>query len=315
MPRPRALPAALAALSLLAACGGGRDAGADADNALSRDLTLASSTTRPALDSSVRLGGDTAATRDEPAPTPSPAARPEPAPAAPPAPPAEQRVRRPAPSRPAPEPVRRPPPRPAPAAEASAAVADATAPEAPAAASAASAAGAGAGRSLAAGTLLAGTLGQRVCTESNRPGDRFVATLGSDVAGPGGATLPAGTPIVLELARASADPPSAEFVVRGVSVGGEFVPVVAEAQPVTGAVERQQVVDKASSAKGKAVQGAIAGAILGRVLGGSSKGAIIGAAGGAAAGAAMGRGRSHEEACFSPGAAVRVRLTEALAVR
>jgi hypothetical protein len=177
------------------------------------------------------------------------------------------------------------------------------------------AAGAGAGRALAAGTLLAGELSQRVCAESSRPGDRFVATLGAAVSGSGGAMLPAGTPIVLELARVTSDPPTAEFVVRGVSLAGEFVPVVAEAQPVTGSVERHQVVDREGTSKGKAVQGAIAGAILGRVLGGSGKGAVIGAAGGAAAGAAMGRGRSHEEACLTPGAAVRVRLSEALAVR
>jgi hypothetical protein len=163
--------------------------------------------------------------------------------------------------------------------------------------------------------VLAGTLGQRVCTESNRPGDRFVATLGAAVTGPGGATLPAGTSIVLELARAGDDPPRVEFVVRGVSVDGEFVPVVAEAQPVTGDVERHTVVERANTSRGKAAQGAIAGAILGRVLGGSGRSTVIGAAGGAAAGAIMGRGKDHQEACLTAGAPVRVRLTEALAVR
>jgi hypothetical protein len=112
------------------------------------------------------------------------------------------------------------------------------------------------GRAIAAGTLLAASLGQRVCTESNRPGDRFVATLGSEVTGPGGATLPAGTPVVLELSRATADPPTVEFLVRGVSLGGEFVPVVADASPVTGEAERRQVVDRRGSGTGKAVQGA-----------------------------------------------------------
>jgi hypothetical protein len=75
---------------------------------------------------------------------------------------------------------------------------------------------------------------------------------------------------VLEFARAAGDPPSVEFVVRGVSVGGEFVAVSADVQPVTGTVERREVVDKPSSAGGKAAQGAIAGAILGRVLGGGA---------------------------------------------
>ncbi len=313
--RPRALHGLFASGALLvAACGAESAADRGADSALARDLTLASSTARPTLDSTVALGGDTAAAAPAsvaPAPRPA-AARPAPAP-----------VRRAEPA-----PARRTPPR-RPAAAAPAAVAAARTPAAAPddaaggaprdtpgdAAATGPAAGTGAGRSIAAGTLLAGSLGQRVCTESSRPGDRFVAVLGSDVTGTGGATLPAGTPIVLELARASTDPPSVEFVVRGVSVGGEFVPVVAEAQPVTGEVERREVVDKAGSSKSKAVQGAIAGAILGRVLGGSGKSTVIGAAGGAAAGAAMGRGRSHEESCLTAGAPVRVRLAEALAVR
>jgi outer membrane lipoprotein SlyB len=90
----------------------------------------------------------------------------------------------------------------------------------------------------------------------------------------------------------------------------------ADAQPVTGGtVERREVVDRAGNAKGKAAQGAVAGAILGRVLGGDTKGTVVGAAGGAAAGAALGRSRTHEESCFTPGAEVRMRLKEALAVR
>ena len=325
--RPVALSAALLSSAvLLAACGGGRDTARSADSALARDLTLVSSISRPPLDSTVVLGGDTAATRPTPAAPLPPPAEAVPAPVPTPASTRAPRAR-PAPTRvptPAPDPasgstavpVRRTPSRRAPSAEAPVEVAAAPVASAPAPAPTAGASvGAGAGRAIAAGTLLAGTLGQRVCSESNRPGDRFVATLGSEVTGAGGATLPAGTPIVLELASASTDPPRAEFVVRGVSVGGEFVPVSAEAQPVTGDVERRDVVDKASSAKGKAVQGAIAGAILGRVLGGSGRATVIGAAGGAAAGAAMGRGRSHVEACLVPGAAVRVRLSEALAVR
>jgi hypothetical protein len=313
--RPRVLHGLVAGGALLvAACGAGSATDRDADSALARDLTLASSTARPTLDSAVSLGGDTAAAAPASvAPAARPAARPAPAPVAvrraEPAPPRRAPTRRPAAAAPAAVAA-------APAAAAAPGdAADGAPRDAPGDAATGPAAGTGAGRSIAAGTLLAGSLGQRVCTESNRPGDRFVAVLGGEVTGTGGATLPAGTPIVLELARASTDPPSVEFVVRGVSVGGEFVPVVAEAQPVTGEVERREVVDKAGSSKSKAVQGAIAGAILGRVLGGGGKSTVIGAAGGAAAGAAMGRGRSHEESCLTAGAPVRVRLAEALAVR
>lgn len=308
--------ASLAATLLFAACGGGDRAAAD--SALARDLTLAAGSGRPSIDNTLPLGGDTASAR----PAAPAVAPPTPAAARPTAAPptrataarsevarAEATVRR-APARPVPA-----SPAPVPAEEDPVATSAPAVAEATSAPAAGPANGAGSGRALAAGTLLAGTLGQRVCTESNRPGDRFVATLGADATGPGGATLPAGTPLVLEFARATGEPPAVEFVVRGVSVGGEFVPMVAEASPVTGDVERRQVVDKPGSAKGKAVQGAIAGAILGRVLGGGAKGTVIGAAGGAAAGAAMGRGRSHEEACLTPGAPVRIRLSEALVLR
>jgi hypothetical protein len=266
---------------LLAACGG-RDTAGTPDRALDRDLTLASSVARAPVGPAAL--GDTAATQ----PTAVPVRRAPPRRAPTPDAPAE--VAR------TPEPA----PAPAPAAAPGAGAAAATAP--------------GAGRSIAAGTVLAGTLGQRVCAESNRPGDRFVATLAAAVAGTGGATLPAGTPVVLEFSTASGDPPRVEFVVRGVSLDGDFVPVVADVQPVTGEVERRRVVDKAGSAAGTAVQGAVVGAILGRVLGGG-KGTVIGAAGGAAAGAAMGRSRTHEEVCLAPGAAVQVRLGERLVVR
>jgi hypothetical protein len=156
----------------------------------------------------------------------------------------------------APAAPREAPPRPAPPAVADASPdAPAPAPDAPARAGDGTAEGSGAGRSLAAGTVLAGTLEQRVCTESNRPGDRLVATLSGAVNGPGGVVLPAGTPLVLEVSRVAGDPPVAEFVVRGVSVEGEFVPVVADASPVRGETERREVTDKAGDLRERRSQG------------------------------------------------------------
>ena len=307
--------AAVTAAVLLAACGG-RDTAAAPDRALDRDLTLASSVARAPVGPSAL--GDTAATQPTPAAPLPPPAEASPAADAPRA--APRRAPAAVADEPTAVPVRRTPPRRTPTPDVPAEVARAPEPApapAPAAAPAAGAAAAtapGTGRSIAAGTVLAGTLGQRVCAESNRPGDRFVATLAGAVAGSGGATLPAGTPVVLEFSSASGDPPRVEFVVRGVSLDGEFVPLVADVQPVTGEVERRRVVDKAGGAAGKAVQGAVVGAVLGRVLGGG-KGTVIGAAGGAAAGAAMGRGRTHDEVCLAPGAAVQVRLGESLVVR
>jgi hypothetical protein len=322
VPPPASFAAAVLGASLVAslaaACGGDRRPAparrVGVDSALARDLTLATGASRRTpsdavpLDDSLPLGGDTAATRQPDAPPERSAAQA----VADPASPREARV----PARTAtasgaprtPATVRRAPPPVAVAADATPVPPPPTSVSTPAP-TATPAPSPGSGRFLAAGTILAGTLGQRVCSETNRPGDRLVATLGGEVAGPGGVVLPAGTPLVLELARLAGNPPTAEFVVRGVSIAGDFVPIVADASPVTGDVERHQVVDKASD-KGKAVQGAVAGAILGQVLGRDTRSTVIGAAGGAAAGAALGRGRSHDETCLAGGAAVRVRLTE-----
>lgn len=320
--RPRAHPsapllaAALLGSVLAAACGRSDAPPAGADSALARDLTLANGTARPALNDTVALGGDTAAVAaptPEPAPTPVPSV-PSPAPARTPSSDARASSAR-SSAAPRQTVTTRRAPVPAPVASAAVDAPDESRAAGPAASPAATGTvSAAVGRSLAAGTVLTGTLGQRVCTESNHPGDRLVATLGSDVSGPAGVVLPAGTPLVLEVARVAGDPPAAEFVVRGVSVGGEFVPIVADAAPVTGSTERRQVIDKASD-KGKAVQGAVAGAILGQILGRSTKSTVIGAAGGAAAGAAIGRGTSHREACVASGAPVRVQLTERFTVR
>ena len=52
---------------------------------------------------------------------------------------------------------------------------------------------------IAAGTGIALTANSRVCTQSNRPGDKIVATVTSAVTGSNGAVIPAGSKVVLEI--------------------------------------------------------------------------------------------------------------------
>ncbi|MBC8087455.1 MAG: hypothetical protein H7Z40_09315 [Phycisphaerae bacterium] len=128
------------------------------------------------------------------------------------------------------------------------------------------------------------------------------------VTGPDGASLPAGTPIVVEMA--AAEPPADfAFRVKGVQVDGKFIP--AEGRVTSDGATTDRRVSKGGD-KGKVATGAIIGAILGRVLGGSTKGTVIGAAGGAAAGSVMAARNSTVEHCLPAGATITVTLDSPL---
>jgi len=131
-----------------------------------------------------------------------------------------------------------------------------------------------------------------------------VATLNNAVTGPDGGTLPAGTPIVVEMA--AAEPPADfAFRVKGVQVDGKFIP--AEGRVTSEGATTNRRVSKGGD-KGKVATGAVIGAILGRVLGGGTKGTIIGAAGGAAAGTVAAARNSMVEHCLPAGATITVTL-------
>jgi hypothetical protein len=169
------------------------------------------------------------------------------------------------------------------------------------------------GPSLGRGALLAGTTGSRLCSTSNRPGDRLVATLAADVAGADGVVLPAGTGVVLEVASISPQG-KVELIARGVSLNGAFHPIVADVAVGEAPLETRTVAGT-NDTKGKAVKGAIAGAILGQILGRDTKGTLIGAATGAAAGAAAGQLGKKAEVCLPAGAPVRISLADGLTLR
>jgi hypothetical protein len=269
----------------LSACETSSDRASSLDPALERDLSLA---TAPSTNT-LSTFGDTAATERTPTPVVSPVAPPSRAPS-------------PSPS-PAPTPIpRATAPRPAPTPDVvEAAPAPAATPEpAPAAAPAR--------RSLlGAGTALVGATGTRVCNTTNRPGDRVVMRLASDVAGTDGTRLAAGTPVLLELATATDS--TLTFRVLSISIEGELLPVTA-----TAAIESELSNARVSGGndKAKIIGGAIAGAIAGRILGGDTKGAVIGAAGGAAAGTVAAKRGGTTERCLAAGGTVRVVLTEPL---
>jgi len=285
-----------AVLALAAACSRGDKAPALSDSALERDLTLAASAERPPV--LERPLGDTAVSMPQSASPPGTStnrAQPQNPPRRTPTP-VRVPTRPSAQQEPAPATVATPLP-------------TAPVPVEPAPATIAGSGGSGSGtRSLGVGTALIAQTSSQLCSLANRPGDRIVATLNRAVTGPDGATLPAGTPIVIEMA--TAEPPADfAFRVKGVQVDGTFIP--AEGTVTSDGTTTGRRVAKGGD-KGKVATGAVVGAILGRVLGGGTKGTVIGAAGGAAAGSVMAARNSTIEHCLAAGATITVTLSSPL---
>lgn len=278
-----ATPLVLSFALVLGACGGDSGDSLAEDSSLARDLELANadSALQPEL-------------RDVPQETP-PAVSPAPSQPAP------------RPSTPAPKTTTPAPKAPAPAPK--------TEPERTASGNVVET-GTGGGERLgtiAAGTTLSMRSSQRVCTNTNRPGDRFTATLNETVTGANGATIPAGATVVLEVtdvkrSENANDPIRLAFAVRSVRVDGRNFPVtgVLAEQPQ---IERVRASSTGDDAK-KVAAGAIIGAIAGQVIGRDTKGTVIGAATGAAAGTAAAAATANYDGCLAEGAQIVIRLSE-----
>ncbi|MDP1858616.1 MAG: hypothetical protein Q8K82_08095 [Gemmatimonadaceae bacterium] len=276
-------PAALAFALIVAGCAGDKqdDAAALAqDSALARDLA--------------RVGGDSAVQpqlEDVPAPV-------EPAPVA-----AAPRAVRPKPRPPVSKPVA-----PAPARN-------------PAVTPSGNTVEAGPGTAERFGTISAGTSLQlgaadKVCTNTNKVGDRFIATLNSAVQGSNGASIPAGAAVTIELTQLkrsenSNDQVQMGFRVINISFDGRTYPLDGDVQ--TAEITRVRNSSGGNDAK-KVLGGAAAGAIIGQILGKKSKSTIIGAAAGAAVGGAAAAATANVEGCVNAGGSIVVRLNAPVTV-
>ncbi|HEV8234834.1 MAG TPA: glycine zipper 2TM domain-containing protein [Gemmatimonadaceae bacterium] len=157
------------------------------------------------------------------------------------------------------------------------------------------------------------TSGGRVCTETNRPGDKIVATVDSPVSGTNGAVIPAGSKVVLEIASITpGDQAQILFRVRALYVNDSSYSVAGSVTPST-PLERVKVANPDANAdKKKVIGGAIAGAILGQMIGHNTKGTVIGAATGAAAGAVAAKATEKYESCLPAGASLHMTLGQAV---
>ena len=158
-----------------------------------------------------------------------------------------------------------------------------------------------------AGTSFSAITKSPICT-TNLPGDKIVATLDAPVEGQNGASIPAGTTVVLEVASVTPgdNPESAQISlrVRSIMINDEPVPVDANVT-IASALERREVPRDKNADRRKVVTGAIAGAVLGQIMGRDTKSTVIGAAAGTAAGAVAAAASKKYDACLPAGGAVR----------
>ncbi|MEP6904733.1 MAG: YMGG-like glycine zipper-containing protein, partial [Gemmatimonadales bacterium] len=170
---------------------------------------------------------------------------------------------------------------------------------------------------IAAGSTLNLASNSRICTNTNRVGQRFTATVSETVTGSNGATIPAGATANVEITELNRSENANDKVVMGfrvvsVSFGGRTYPVSATTTYANVDRVKNQPKDKDVQ---KVVGGAAIGAILGQVIGHSTKGTVIGAAAGAAAGTAAAAATSNYEGCVPDGGRITVSLDSPVQVR
>jgi hypothetical protein len=167
---------------------------------------------------------------------------------------------------------------------------------------------------IASGTSLTLASGQKVCTNTNKVGDKVTATTTEAVTGTNGVTVPAGAIAVLEVTKLKRSENANDniemgFAVRTLQFGGTTYNV--DADVTSASVDRVRNSTKGNDAK-KVVGGAIIGAVVGQVIGKDTKGTVIGAATGAAAGTAAAAATANYEGCVNDGGRIVIKLTAPL---
>ena len=169
---------------------------------------------------------------------------------------------------------------------------------------------------IAAGSSINLASNSRVCTNTNKVGDRFTARVTAPVQGSNGAVIPAGATATVEIVGLKRsenvnDPVVMTLRVASLTVNGRTVPVSSD-------VTYAQVDQERSTTKGKDAQkvatGAVIGAIAGQILGKDTKSTVIGAATGAAAGTAVAMGTANYEGCIPDGGRITIALNSPVQV-
>lgn len=169
---------------------------------------------------------------------------------------------------------------------------------------------------IAAGSTLNLSSSSRVCTNTNKVGDRFTATVRESVTGSNGAVIPAGASAQVEVTQLKRSENANDNVVMGfrvvsVSFGGRTYPVSA----TTSYAQVDKVKNQPSSKDAqKVATGAAIGAIAGQILGKNTRSTVIGGAVGAAAGAGAAAATSNYEGCVPSGGRITITLNSGVQV-
>lgn len=179
-----------------------------------------------------------------------------------------------------------------------------------------------AGSARQVGTIPAGATlnlasNDRICTNTNKVGNRFNATVTNAITGSNGAVIPEGATATVEVTELKRSENANDNVVMGfrvvaVTFGGHTYPVSATTSYAQ--VDRVKNQPKSKDVQ-KVAGGAAIGAIAGQILGKSTKATVIGGAIGAAAGAGAAAATSNYEGCVSSGGKITATLNSSTQVQ
>jgi hypothetical protein len=169
---------------------------------------------------------------------------------------------------------------------------------------------------IAAGSTLNLASSTKICTNTNKVGDHFTATVSDAITGSNGAVIPAGATADVEVTELKRSENANDNIVMGfrvtsVKFGGHTYPVSATTSYAQVSKVRNEPRNKDIQ---KVVGGAAIGAIAGQILGKSTKATVIGAAAGGAAGAAAASATANYEGCVNPGGRITATLNSATQV-
>jgi len=162
---------------------------------------------------------------------------------------------------------------------------------------------------VSAGTTINLSAGEKVCTNSHKAGDRFIATVREPVTGSNGVTIPAGSKATIRVVRMERssnvnDKAKMVFAVENISINGTTYPIQSDITFAQVNAEQRSGKDAQKVAIGAAI-----GAGIGQILGKDTKSTVIGAATGAAAGTAVAMGTANYEGCIPLGGRMTISLT------
>jgi hypothetical protein len=169
---------------------------------------------------------------------------------------------------------------------------------------------------IAAGSTLNLASSSKICTNTNKVGDHFTATVTDAITGSNGAVIPAGATADVEVTELKRSENANDNVVMGFRVtsvrfGGHTYPVSATTSSADVSKVRNQPKSKDVQ---KVVGGAAIGAIAGQILGHSTKATVIGAAVGGVAGAGAAAATANYEGCVNSGGRITATLNSATQV-